>query len=247
MNGMGVTYPLGFRAAAVEAAVKKPGRNDLAILVSDCPCAAAAVFTRNLFAAAPVLYSRRIIEQDGSVRAIVVNSGNANAGTGETGLRDAESMATLTGSGLGIGKDEVLVASTGVIGRPMPMDRIAAGIGKACAVLARDGGGAGADAGLDVARAIMTTDTVEKIASRTVSGREGEIRIGGICKGAGMIHPDMATMLAFLTTDAALSSDVLHPMLRRAADKTFNAVSVDNDMSTNDSAFLLANGAAGDV
>lgn len=242
----GVTHPRGFRAVAVEAAVKKPGRHDLAIIVSDRPCAAAAVFTRNLFAAAPVLVSRKVIEGEGTIRAIVVNSGNANAGTGEAGLRDAESMATMTASGLGVEPDQVLVASTGVIGRPMPMDRIARGIEKACALLRNEERGT-SNEGEEVARAIMTTDTVPKIVSRTIAVGAGEVRIGGICKGAGMIHPDMATMLAFITTDAELPPDVLRPMLRRAADRTFNAVSVDNDMSTNDTVFLLANGAAGDV
>jgi glutamate N-acetyltransferase/amino-acid N-acetyltransferase len=233
----GVTYPAGFHAVAVEAAVKKPGRNDLALILSDRPAAAAAAFTTNRFAAAPVLHSRRIIEAGGPIRAIVVNAGNANAGTGERGIEDAAAMARFVAEGLGFAPDEILVSSTGVIGRPLPMDRVADGIRRAAALVPgmRDGEAA--------ARAIMTTDTVEKIATRDC----GQARIGGMAKGAGMIHPNMATMLAFLTTDAAIPRDALRAMLARAVEVSFNAISVDNDMSTNDTVFLLANGAAGEV
>lgn len=233
----GVTYPAGFHAVAVEAAVKKPGRNDLALILSDRPAAAAATFTTNRFAAAPVLYSRRIIEAGGPIRAIVVNAGNANAGTGERGIEDAAAMARLVAEGLALAPDAILVASTGVIGRPLPMDRVADGIRRATALVP------GARDGEAVARAIMTTDTVEKIATRDC----GQARIGGMTKGAGMIHPNMATMLAFVTTDAAIPRDALRAMLGRAVEVSFNAISVDNDMSTNDTVFLLANGAAGEV
>lgn len=230
----GVTYPEGFLAVAVEAAIKAPGRTDLALIYSERPAETAAVFTTNQFAAAPVVHDRLLVARDLPMRAIVVNSGNANAGTGIRGLEDARRMGELTALGLGIPNESVFVASTGVIGHALPMDRLEAGIHAAVKIVRMhsDGGA--------VAKAIMTTDTVPKVAERAVGG----VRLGGMCKGAGMIHPGMATMLAFLTTDAALPREVLQPMLKRVVDRTFNCISVDNDMSTNDSVFLLANGAA---
>lgn len=237
MTSHGVTFPLGFRAAAVEAAIKKPGRDDLMLLVADGPAVGAAVFTTNLFAAAPVVLDRALIERGGPFRAIVCNAGNANAGTGERGLEDAQRTAALVERELGVPGGSVLVASTGVIGRPLPMDRVEAGVRAAVAKVRSSSDGAAA------ARAIMTTDTVPKTAERTV----GAARIGGMCKGAGMIHPGMATMLGFITTDASLDRAALQAMLARVVDRTFNCISVDNDMSTNDTVFLLASGAAGPV
>jgi glutamate N-acetyltransferase/amino-acid N-acetyltransferase len=234
---IGVAYPREFRAAAVEAAIKKPGRNDLAVIFSESPAAVAGVFTRNLFAAAPVEYCRRMLAGGAPGRAVVVNAGNANAGTGADGLRDSETMASLTARGLGIAADEVYVSSTGVIGRKMPMDRVADGIARVTARVKAQSDG------LEAARAIMTTDTVEKHSTRDI----GDARLGGMCKGAGMIHPDMATMLAYVTTDAAIPRASLQAMLSRAVEKTFNAISVDNDTSTNDTLLLLANGVAGAV
>lgn len=232
-NRAGVTFAPGFRAAAVEAAIKKPGRHDLMLLVADRPSAAAAVFTTNLFAAAPVVHDRAILAAGKPVRAIVCNAGNANAGTGERGLADARRMGEITAEALGIAPDTVFVASTGVIGRPLPMERVEAGIRAAAKRVAEVSDGA------EAARAIMTTDTVPKTSTRTV----GAARIGGMCKGAGMIHPGMATMLGFLTTDAAVEPQALQSMLARVVDRTFNCISVDNDMSTNDTVFLLASGA----
>lgn len=233
---MSITFPRGFRAVAVEAAIKKPGRNDLAIIFSDVPAVAAGMFTTNLFAAAPVLYSREILAERDSVRAILVNAGNANAGTGDEGFQNTRKSAQAAAAALGVESADVLIASTGVIGQPLPMDRLLGGIDRAGRRIV-----AGESHGEEVARAILTTDTVEKVAERSV----GAVRIGGIAKGAGMIHPNMATMLSFITTDAALSAAVLRPILRRAVESTFNAISVDNDMSTNDTVFLLANGQAG--
>ncbi len=232
-----ITFPKGFRAAAVEAAIKKPGRNDLTLILSERPATLAGVFTTNKFAAAPVEYCRAIVASAAPVRAVVVNAGNANAGTGSKGLEDARETARLAAGHLGMTSAEVLVCSTGVIGRPMPMDRMAAGLEKVCAKVRTSSDG------LEVARAIMTTDTVEKHAQRTA----GTARIGGMCKGAGMIHPGMATMLCFIATDADLPRERLQPMLARVVEKTFNAISVDNDMSTNDTVLLLANGSAGPV
>lgn len=236
-NRAGVTFPEGFRAVAVEAAIKKPGRDDLMLLVSDRVSIAAGVFTTNRFAAAPVVLDREILESGTSIRAVVCNAGNANAGTGSAGLADARRMGVLVEESLGLPAGSVLVASTGVIGRSLPMDRVEKGIRAAAAKVRTESDGAAA------ARAIMTTDTAPKTAERTV----GDVKIGGMCKGAGMIHPGMATMLGFITTDARIPREELQVMLAHAVDRTFNCISIDNDMSTNDSVFILANGSAGSV
>jgi len=233
----GLDYPKGFRVGVASAGIKKPGRNDVAVIVSETLSDVAGVFTTNLFAAAPVKYCREILQKNMQVRAIAVNSGNANAGTGEAGYKDTVEMAEITAHELNCRSGEVLVASTGVIGRRLPMDKIRAGI-KSAIESCRD-----ISHGDSAASAIMTTDTVEKIAEREIDG----IRIGGIAKGAGMIHPNMATMLCFLTTDADLPRNLIQPMLKRVADRTFNCISVDNDTSTNDSLILMANGTAGKV
>ena len=231
----------GFRAAGVPARIKYEGRNDVALIVSDAPCAAAAMFTTNAVAAAPVVYDRAVVK-GGRVQAILANSGCANACTGEDGLRDAELSALTTAGELGIDSGHVLVASTGVIGRRLPVDRLLAGMKAAAAKLERSEA-----AGLAAERAVMTTDTKPKEAAvqTKIGGRT--VTVGGMCKGSGMIEPNMATMLGFITTDAAVTPAMLRRALRLAVDVTFNHVVVDGDESTNDSVFLLASGAAGNA
>jgi glutamate N-acetyltransferase / amino-acid N-acetyltransferase len=227
----------GFQFAAVEAAVKKPGRLDLALIYSTVPAAVAAVFTVNKVKAAPVLLDEARV-QSGSCRALVVNSGNANACTGTQGLADARETARLVAAGLGVAEDDVLVASTGVIGVPLPMDRL----GAAIPALVQ---GAGRASLADVASAIMTTDTFPKLESRTGTAGGATYTVAGVAKGAGMIMPNMATMLAFIVTDAAVDRAWLDQLFRVAVDRSFNAITVDGDMSTNDTALVMANGQAG--
>jgi glutamate N-acetyltransferase/amino-acid N-acetyltransferase len=234
----GVCSAKGFRAAGVEAAIKYAGRKDVALIVADFPCAAAAVFTTNKVAAAPVIYDR-VIAKGGQLQAILANSGCANACTGERGLKDAELSALVTAAELGIDSSLVMVASTGVIGRPLPMDRLLDGMRKAKAKLGRT-----AQHGLDAEMAVMTTDTRPKQACvKTVIGGK-RVTIGGMCKGSGMIEPNMATMLGFITTDAAIAPAMLKRALVIAISKSFNRVVVDGDESTNDSVFLMASGLA---
>ncbi len=235
----GVTAAKGFRAAGVPAAIKYEGRLDVALIAADKPAAAAAVFTTNAVAAAPVQYDR-IAVKPGRIQAIVANSGCANACTGSKGMADAKASALAAALALGIDPKLVLVASTGVIGAPLPLDRLAKGIEAASGKLA-----ATPQAGLDAAHAIMTTDT--KVKQAAVRCRIGgkTVTVGGMCKGSGMIEPNMATMLGFITTDAAVSPAMLKRALKLAIAKSFNRVVVDGDESTNDSVFLLASGAAG--
>ena len=235
----GVTSAKGFRAAGVPAEIKYKGRNDVALIVADEPCAAAAVFTTNKVAAAPVLYDREVVK-NGRIQAILANSGCANACTGEDGLKDAKLSALVTAGELGIDPKLVLVASTGVIGRRLPMERLLAGMKAAKAALGRT-----AEHGLAAEKAVMTTDTKPKQAAVvcTIGGRK--VTIGGMSKGAGMIEPNMATMLGFVTTDAAVSPRLLKRALQLAIGKSFNRLVVDGDESTNDSVFLLASGKAG--
>ena len=234
----GVTAPRGFVAAGVHCGLKAE-KLDLAIIASTAaePATVAGVFTRNQVQAAPVLYCREVAAS-GRARAIVANSGNANACTGESGLADTWTMAACTGAALEIDSEHVLVASTGVIGVPLPMPKVLAGIDQAAAEL-------GADGGERAAEAILTTDTRTKIEAETVELAGGEVTIGGVAKGAGMMAPDMATTLAFVTTDAAVVPAALDQALRRAVEPTFNSITVDGDTSTNDSILVLANGAAG--
>ncbi len=232
-----VTAPRGFRAAGVAAGIKPSGNPDVALIVSDTVASAAAVFTTNRVVAAPVLVSREHLA-DGQARVIAVNAGCANAVTGEQGLQDARKMAALAAAATGAAPEEVVVCSTGVIGRPLPMDRLEAGLRAAAEQLSPDGGPA-------AARAIMTTDTRPKEIAVEVAVDGQAVRIGGICKGSGMIAPNMATMLAFITTDAEVWPEVLAGALRSAAERTFNCVTVDGDTSTNDTLAILANGAAG--
>ena len=235
----GVCSAKGFRAAGVGAAIKYSGRNDVALVVADEPCAAAAVFTTNKVAAAPVVYDREVAK-DGVVQAILANSGCANACTGEEGLRDARLSALATAGELGLDPRHVLVASTGVIGRRLPCDRLLAGMREAAAKLGRT-----PDHGFAVAKAVMTTDTKPKQACATVVIDGKTVTVGGCAKGSGMIEPNMATMLGFITTDAAISSAMLKRALKLAIAKSFNRLVVDGDESTNDSVFLLASGKAG--
>ena len=235
----GVCAAKGFRAAGVAAEIKYKGRNDVAHVVADEPCAAAAMFTTNKVAAAPVVYDREVV-RGGRIQAILANSGCANACTGEQGLRDAKLSALVTAGELGIDPRHVLVASTGVIGRPLPMDRLLAGMRLAKAALGRT-----AAHGLAAEKAIMTTDTKPKEACATVRIGGKRVTVGGMSKGSGMIEPNMATMLGFLTTDADVSPAMLRRALLRAVAKSFNRLVVDGDESTNDSVFLLASGKAG--
>jgi len=227
--------PRGFRASGIHCGVKRE-KPDLALLVSDVPASAAGVFTTNKVQAAPVRYTRRAVAA-GRAQAIVVNSGNANACTGATGLADAAEMAVLTGAALGVDVELVLVASTGVIGVPLPMEAIRRGIPRAAQELSADGAAA--------AEAIRTTDNFPKTAAVALEIGGVEVTIGGMAKGAGMIHPNLATTLCFLTTDAALPPAVLRGALKRAVADSFNSITVDGDTSTNDTVLALANGRAG--
>jgi glutamate N-acetyltransferase/amino-acid N-acetyltransferase len=234
----GVTLPMGFRAAGVRAGIKARGL-DLALLVSDVPATAAAVFTTNLAQAAPVLVSREHLASSGGVaRAIVVNSGCANACTGEDGLRVAQQMADAAAALVGCPVDQVLVASTGVIGVALNIESIRQGLPQALAALAEDQGAAAAEA-------IMTTDPFPKEAAARVSIGGRDVAIGGMAKGSGMIEPMLATMLGFVTTDAALPAALLDRALREVVAETFNAITVDGECSTNDCVMILANGASG--
>ncbi len=228
-----VTSPKGFVAGATYAGIKKQKNLDLAVLASEVPCDVAGLFTRNRIKAAPVVLCQRRLS-GGKATGVVINSGCANACTGEQGMVDAEEMADLAAALIGAPPEQVLVASTGVIGHLMPMERVRAGVKQIA--LSRDGGH-------ELARAIMTTDTVPKEVAVRV--KEGGYIIGGAAKGAGMIHPDLATFLCFLTTDARVDSGFLQSALKQAADASFNMVSIDGDTSTNDTVLLLANGLAG--
>jgi glutamate N-acetyltransferase/amino-acid N-acetyltransferase len=232
-----VTTPKGFLAGATYAGLKKKkakGILDLAVLSAEVPCVGAALFTTNRIKAAPVVLSRQRL-QSGKVSAVVVNSGYANACVGEVGLGDAAKMADLAAKNLGVSPEAVLVASTGVIGKRLPMDLIETGIKRI--KVSRSGGH-------KLARAIMTTDTVPKEAAVAVSANGGEFVIGGTAKGSGMLHPNLATFLCFLTTDATVGPDFLKHALRRAADVSFNMISIDGDTSTNDMALIMADGMA---
>lgn len=233
----GVTAARGFRACGVEACIKYPDRRDVALVMADEPAAVAAVYTTNKVAAAPVQIDRERT-RTGQAQAVVVNSGCANACTGETGLQNAREMARVAAEALGIDEQLVLVCSTGVIGVNLPMERIAAGAKLAAKALSREGGD-------DAAHAIMTTDTVDKQVAVELEIDGKTVYVGGMCKGSGMIEPNMATMLGFLTTDAAVHPKALDQALREAVEVSFNRVVVDGDRSTNDTVILMASGAAG--
>lgn len=235
-KNLGITAPLGFQAAGIHCGIKKPGLLDLALCVSDVSGPIAGVFTKNRVAAAPVLLDRRHLRSHCG-RAIIVNSGNANACTGKQGLVAAKTMATAVAQQLSIPVHHVFVGSTGVIGRVLPIDRITTSVPTLVARLSIAGGA-------QAARAILTTDLKPKTV--TVQGRIGGrvVTIGGMAKGSGMIHPNMATMLAYLTTDAAITPAALQQVLRSATNQSFNCITVDGDTSTNDTVLCLANGFA---
>lgn len=237
----GVCSAKGFRAAGVAAGIKYKDRKDVALIVADRPCTAAAMFTTNTLAAAPVVLDREIAKF-GKAQAILANSGYANACTGPEGLRDAVESVKATAAELHIDPRQVFVASTGVIGRRLPMKRLLSGMREAVKNLA-----ATPQAGLDAEHAVMTTDTKPKQAAVKVKILGHEVTIGGMCKGSGMIEPNMATMLAFVTTDAAVSPAMLKKALVLAVARSFNRLVVDGDESTNDSLFLLASGKAGNA
>ena len=237
----GVTAALGFRAAGISAGIKANGNPDLALLVSDVPAQAAAVFTTNKATAAPVIVSREHLSRSGGLaRAIVINSGCANACTGADGLAAAREMTAATAGLAGCPVEQVLVASTGVIGVALPIQKLRDGLPAAFRALGTDP----AHAAL-AARAIMTTDPFPKESAAQIAIGGLDVRIGGMAKGSGMIEPMMATMLGFVTTDAAVPKPLLDRALREAVDDTFNAITVDGECSTNDCVMLLANGASG--
>ena len=236
----GVTAAQGFEAAGIEAAIKYQNRKDMAMVYSRTPCRAAGVFTSNVVKAAPVLWDKEIVENSPAVQAVIVNSGIANACTGKPGYDCCRQTAEKAAQLLGISPDAVLVASTGVIGNQIPVDKLLAGVEKLAAARA-----ATQEAGTLAAEAIMTTDTVSKQAAVQIELGGRIVTVGGMCKGSGMIHPNMCTMLAFVTTDAAISRELLQEALREDVVDTFNMISVDGDSSTNDTLVVLANGLAG--
>ena len=236
-TNLGVNFPRGFRSAGVYCGIKKPGLLDLALIVSETESSVAGMFTTNRACAAPVVWSKQAVA-GGRARAIVANSGNANCLTGEQGMRDAQRMAELVAKRLGCIPTQVVVASTGVIGVPLPMTAVESGIAQAFERLTDGDDRTTADA-------ILTTDSASKRAALEVSTPAGAVRIGAIAKGAGMIAPNMATMLAFITTDAAIDPADLQACLARVVNATFNCITVDGDTSTNDMVVALANGASG--
>jgi glutamate N-acetyltransferase / amino-acid N-acetyltransferase len=239
ITGGGVTSPAGFRATGLHCGIKANGKPDLALLVSDSPATAAGVFTLNLAKAAPVLLSQESLgASNGTARAIITNSGCANACTGPQGMADAREMAALTAAAVGCALEHTLVASTGVIGVNLKMDRLRIGIPQAAAALSEDGGAL-------AARGIMTPDPFPKEFAVEVTTDVGTFKVGGMAKGSGMIEPRMATMLGYLTTDATVDPVTLHRALTDACRFTFNAITVDGEPSTNDCVFAMANGASG--
>ena len=236
---MGIIMCPGFEAAGISAGLKKKNKKDLGLIFSKVPANVAGVFTRNRVKAAPVILGRERIKS-GVCQAIIVNSGNANCCTGEQGIRDAETMASLSASELGISKDLVLVASTGVIGEPLPMKKIESAVPNL--VRSLQPGGIP-----DLANSIMTTDTVPKMVSGQGVVEGKSFIVTGVAKGAGMIRPDLATMLCFVFTDVNAASDVLKEALVPAIDRSFNRITIDGDTSTNDTVLLMANGLSGAV
>ncbi len=231
-----VTASKGFSANGVACGIKKR-KKDLALVVSQVPCSFAGSFTTNLVKAAPVLWDQKLVSTQDKVRAIVINSGNANACTAEQGLKDTEAMAEYAGSALGCKAEEVLVCSTGVIGVPLPMDKIKAGIDLCSKEL-----GESREAAFEAALAICTTDTFTKEVAVSLQIEGRTVHIGGMAKGSGMIHPNMATMLSFITTDANVDKQTLQTLLGSSITDTYNMISVDGDTSTNDTVLVLANG-----
>ena len=236
----GVTAAKGFMAAGVEAGIKYQNRKDMAMVYSKTPCRAAGVFTTNVVKAAPVLWDKEVVESEWEAQAIVVNSGIANACTGKLGYEYCRETAGAAADALEISPQSVLICSTGVIGMQLPMENMTEGVRMLAKAIKP-----GAEAGTDAAKAIMTTDTRNKqVAVKVMIGGK-EVTIGGMCKGSGMIHPNMCTMLAFVTTDVNISKKLLQEALSADVQDTFNMVSVDGDTSTNDTLLVLANGQAG--
>ncbi|MDE7206244.1 MAG: bifunctional glutamate N-acetyltransferase/amino-acid acetyltransferase ArgJ, partial [Lachnospiraceae bacterium] len=236
----GVTAALGFEAAGVEANIKYEGRMDMALVYSSAPCKAAGTFTTNVVKAAPVLWDKDIVENSPYAQAVIVNAGIANACTGKQGMNYCDEEAKAAAALLNIPENAVLVGSTGVIGRQLPIEKICAGIQKL--VAAKD---SSLEAGTTASKAIMTTDTVNKEIAVTFELDGRVVTVGGMSKGSGMIHPNMCTMLAYITTDIAISKKLLQEALSASVTDTFNMISVDGDTSTNDTCLVLANGLAG--
>lgn len=235
----GVTAAKGFEAASVEARIKYQNRKDMALVYSQVPCVAAGTFTTNVVKAAPVKWDQEVVYYSESAQAVIINSGIANACTGAEGYGYCKQTAEAAAKALNVPESSVLVASTGVIGMQLPMDRIAAGV-----ELLAKGKEDTEEAGLDAAKAIMTTDTKPKYVGVEIEIGGKTVTIGGMCKGSGMIHPNMCTMLSFVTTDAAISQELLLEALKADVEDTYNMISVDGDTSTNDTCLLLANGMA---
>ena len=237
INNGTITDVKGFKATGMTAGLKKSGRKDLALIYSEEKAVAAAVFTQNLVKAAPILLNMKNIKSE-NIQAIIINSGNANACTGEEGYQNAVKMTEIVSKELDLLPNEVLIESTGIIGVQLDMDKIEKGLKKIVGKLDTDGG-------YDAGEAIMTTDTFPKNIAVKIKIDGKEVTIGGMAKGSGMIHPDMATMLSFLTTDVSIDKELLQKAFSGSSDKTYNMISVDGDTSTNDMAGILANGTAG--
>jgi glutamate N-acetyltransferase/amino-acid N-acetyltransferase len=235
----GVTAAKGFQAASTAAGIKYKDRKDMAMIYSEVPCKAAGTFTTNIVKAAPVKWDHNVVYNSKAAQAVVINAGIANACTGEEGMGYCRQTAEKVEKVLGIAADEVLVASTGVIGMQLPIDRICNGIDAMVPLLKGDTG-----SGTEASKAIMTTDTKNKEVAVTIEIGGKTVTIGGMCKGSGMIHPNMCTMLSFVTTDAAISKELLQEALSADVQDTYNMISVDGDTSTNDTCLLLANGLA---
>ena len=235
----GVTAAKGFQAASTAAGIKYKDRKDMAMIYSEVPCKAAGTFTTNIVKAAPVKWDHNVVYNSKAAQAVVINAGIANACTGEEGMGYCRQTAEKVEKVLGIAADEVLVASTGVIGMQLPIDRICNGIDAMVPQLKGD-----TESGTEASKAIMTTDTKNKEVAVTIELGGKMVTIGGMCKGSGMIHPNMCTMLSFVTTDAAISKELLQEALSADVQDTYNMISVDGDTSTNDTCLLLANGLA---
>lgn len=235
----GITVVPGFEAAAAAAQIKYEGRTDMALIYSSVPCVAAGTFTTNVVKAAPVKWDQKIVKQGGAVQAIIVNSGIANACTGEEGMQYCEQTAQTAAEVFGIQKEQVLVSSTGVIGKQLPMEKIQAGIHMLAQAKGND-----KLCGAEAAEAILTTDTHKKEAAVQLEIGGKTVTIGAMAKGSGMIHPNMCTMLSFLVTDAVIEKEILQKVLSEDVEETYNMISVDGDTSTNDMVLFLANGLA---
>lgn len=236
----GITVAKGFMAASAAAGIKYKDRKDMAVIYSQVPCQAAGTFTTNVVKAAPVKWDQKLVKESGEAQAVVINAGIANACTGAEGYSYCKATAQAAAEALGVDENSVLVASTGVIGMQLPMDRLTAGIRMMAPLLSDT-----QESGTEAAKAIMTTDTEKKEVAVEFEAGGKTVTIGGMCKGSGMIHPNMCTMLAFVTTDLAISRELLQEALSQDIKDTYNMISVDGDTSTNDTVLLLANGMAG--